>query len=76
MRQQAVTPVGAPHSATPNYRSASRTFFRDSYFTRFGHSPPFNSQHARRGEASAEEQKLVIMNAGRKRPPFPIVAGG
>jgi hypothetical protein len=39
------------------------------------HSPPFNSQGVRRGEPPPEEYDLVVMNAGRKGPVFPIVAG-
>jgi hypothetical protein len=39
------------------------------------HSPPFNSQGVRRAEITEAENDLVVMNAGRKGPLLPIVAG-
>lgn len=39
------------------------------------HSPPFNGQWVRRQFATKEEHDLVVMNAGRKGPLLPIVAG-
>ena len=39
------------------------------------HSPPFNSQEVMRSEPAADEEHLIIMNAGRKGPLIPIVAG-
>jgi hypothetical protein len=39
------------------------------------HSPLFNSQGVRRTVATSAEHDLVIMNAGRKGPLLPVVAG-
>lgn len=39
------------------------------------HSPPFNSQIVRRAAPTVAEHDLVVMNAGRKGPLLPIVAG-
>ena len=39
------------------------------------HSPIFNSQGVRRGEVRLEDYDLIVMNAGRKGPLCPIVAG-
>jgi hypothetical protein len=39
------------------------------------HSPIFNSQGVRRGEPRPEEYDLIVLNAGRKGPLCPIVAG-
>jgi len=39
------------------------------------HSPPFNSQSVLLSEPTKKERDLVIMNAGRRGPLFPIVAG-
>jgi excinuclease UvrABC nuclease subunit len=39
------------------------------------HSPPFNSQGVRRMQARQDEYDMFIMNAGRKGPLLPVVAG-
>jgi hypothetical protein len=39
------------------------------------HSPPFNSQSVRRRPPTADELPYIVMNAGRKGPLLPIVAG-
>lgn len=39
------------------------------------HSPPFNSHGVRRGQVESAEYDLIVMNAGRKGPILPIVAG-
>jgi hypothetical protein len=39
------------------------------------HSPPFNSQGVRRALPSDLEYEIIAMNAGRKGPLLPIVAG-
>ncbi len=39
------------------------------------HSPPFNSLKVRRADLNPRYRDLVVMNAGRKGPILPIVAG-
>ena len=39
------------------------------------HSPPFNSQLVRRVKPTDVEHDLIVMNAGRKGPILPVIAG-